>query len=234
MVVWNSAQIPHDRQGQEINFYEVLGIPSSANAAMVKRSFRRRAQERHPDKGRVPQNDGSDEFDLLRSAYNVLSDPAARERYDQRNDWIKAHQHLISGSDSSGQALRFGKPDMSDVGIKTDQSWRPKPRQETRFESTDQSWRPSYERHRERHASCQPNRTSFRRARRASASVDPFRHTHSGTFHGAAARGRAPFVAKEGFGYPSRHRPAMSQSPAGAAGTHHYYPFNTTTGFRHV
>jgi molecular chaperone DnaJ len=60
------------------DYYEVLGISKSASADEIKKAFRKKAIEFHPDKG-------GDEakFKEVNEAYEVLKDSAKRQRYDQ-------------------------------------------------------------------------------------------------------------------------------------------------------
>lgn len=60
------------------DYYQILGVQKNASADEIKRSFRRLAQEHHPDKG------GShDKFKEINEAYQVLSDEPKRKQYDQ-------------------------------------------------------------------------------------------------------------------------------------------------------
>jgi hypothetical protein len=61
----------------EVDYYEVLGVRRDATAADVKTAYRRLAKSMHPDGGGTVGT-----FRLLRDAYEVLSDPVARARYD--------------------------------------------------------------------------------------------------------------------------------------------------------
>jgi molecular chaperone DnaJ len=64
------------------DYYEILGVPRNADGADIKKSYRRLAMEHHPD--RNPDNKQAEEkFKEAAEAYEVLSDPEKRERYDR-------------------------------------------------------------------------------------------------------------------------------------------------------
>ena len=64
------------------DYYEVLGVSRDADAAALKRSYRKLALELHPD--RNPDNkDAEARFTEASAAYQVLSDPEKRELYDR-------------------------------------------------------------------------------------------------------------------------------------------------------
>ncbi len=64
------------------DFYEILGVPKDAPADVIKKAYRKVAMETHPDKN--PNNKAAeDKFKEAARAYEVLSDPAKRQRYDR-------------------------------------------------------------------------------------------------------------------------------------------------------
>lgn len=60
-----------------MTLYSDLGISESADAAEIKRAYKRRASKAHPDKGGK-----AEDFQQLQRAYAVLSDESRRARYD--------------------------------------------------------------------------------------------------------------------------------------------------------
>jgi len=64
------------------DFYQVLGLERSASAEEIKKAYRKMALQFHPD--RNPGNkEAEDKFKEAAEAYEVLSDPNKRARYDQ-------------------------------------------------------------------------------------------------------------------------------------------------------
>lgn len=60
------------------DYYEVLGVGKSASADEIKKAFRKAAIEHHPDRG-----GDETKFKEVNEAYEVLKDPAKKQRYDQ-------------------------------------------------------------------------------------------------------------------------------------------------------
>jgi len=63
------------------DFYELLELPRDAAPGEVKRAYRRKAREYHPDVNDDPR--ASAQFTAVTEAYEVLSDPTERRRYDR-------------------------------------------------------------------------------------------------------------------------------------------------------
>ncbi|HSV68126.1 MAG TPA: DnaJ C-terminal domain-containing protein [Mycobacteriales bacterium] len=62
------------------DFYEVLGVPKTASPEEIQRAYRKLARTYHPD---VNSDPGAEErFKEIAEAYDVLSDPDTRKRYD--------------------------------------------------------------------------------------------------------------------------------------------------------
>jgi curved DNA-binding protein len=64
------------------DFYSVLGVPKDADAASIKKSYRKLARDLHPDKN--PGNKAKESrFKDINRAYEVLGDDAKRKLYDE-------------------------------------------------------------------------------------------------------------------------------------------------------
>ena len=82
-----------------INYYEVLGIAQSSTAQEIKKSFRRRAKEIHPDVRPEDEGRSVDEMRLLLAAYEVLSDMEKRDEYDRSlASFLRARAQLSASS----------------------------------------------------------------------------------------------------------------------------------------
>lgn len=66
------------------DLYRVLGARKNASAKALQKAFRAAVKRAHPDMG------GSrEQFDLVRLAWEVLSDPGRREHYDQTGEYAE-------------------------------------------------------------------------------------------------------------------------------------------------
>jgi molecular chaperone DnaJ len=64
----------------ERDFYVILGVERTASDAEIKRAFRKLAQQWHPDVNTEPE--AQERFKEVNEAYQILSDPERRSRYD--------------------------------------------------------------------------------------------------------------------------------------------------------
>ena len=60
-----------------MNYYDVLGVPTDASEADIKKAFRKLASQHHPDKG-----GDTNKFQQIQEAYEVLGDSDRRHQYD--------------------------------------------------------------------------------------------------------------------------------------------------------
>jgi curved DNA-binding protein len=73
------------------DYYEVLGVPRDADQDAIRRAYRKLARQYHPDLN--ADSDAEDRFKELGEAYEVLSDPEKRERYDRLGaNWRQQEQ----------------------------------------------------------------------------------------------------------------------------------------------
>lgn len=86
------------------DYYALLGVPPDATPAAVKRAYRKLARQHHPDmNGGDP--DAAARFKLITEAYEVLSDPAQRQKYD-RTYQPPAGTHLATPSQDTEAVSR--------------------------------------------------------------------------------------------------------------------------------
>lgn len=64
------------------DLYTELGVPRTADAATIKRAYRKLAKELHPDQNKDNPK-AADRFKTVTSAYDILSDPEKKGKYDR-------------------------------------------------------------------------------------------------------------------------------------------------------
>jgi curved DNA-binding protein CbpA len=68
--------------GGRVDPYAELGVSRDASSEEIRRAYRQVARRHHPDVNRDPG--GPERFAAAARAYEILNDPAARARYDNR------------------------------------------------------------------------------------------------------------------------------------------------------
>ena len=77
------------------DYYKILGVEKSADAKAIKQAYRRLARKHHPDMN--PGNKAAGErFKEINEAYEVLSDPEKRQRYDTLGPGLAARRPGVS------------------------------------------------------------------------------------------------------------------------------------------
>ncbi|KAF9966636.1 hypothetical protein BGZ70_001745 [Mortierella alpina] len=75
-------------QSQQKDHYKTLGVPRTASEQEIKKAFRIEARKWHPDtyRGDLPQEQVEKKMAAVNEAYEVLSDPELKARYDNGED----------------------------------------------------------------------------------------------------------------------------------------------------
>ena len=93
------------------SLYESLGVSKNASQEELKKAYRKLVREFHPDKN--PGNDEAEaRFKEVQSAYDVLSDPDKRKKYDA---FGSANGRQGGGFSPGGTTFDFGDFDLGDI-----------------------------------------------------------------------------------------------------------------------
>ncbi|MDS0282867.1 J domain-containing protein [Haloarcula onubensis] len=84
-------------------YYDRLGVTPEADQSEIKAQWKQAVKEKHPDQNDDP--DAQQQFIQLKEAYDVLSDPEERERYDRlgHEQYVGGRQH---GGTDTGDAYQ--------------------------------------------------------------------------------------------------------------------------------
>ncbi|KAI9005922.1 hypothetical protein BC832DRAFT_620814 [Gaertneriomyces semiglobifer] len=90
-------------------YYELLGVERKATPDELKKAYRRKALELHPDKNPHRIEEATDLFSQIQEAYEVLSD-------DQERAWYDSHREsILRGDDPSAQGGYEGNAAYMDI-----------------------------------------------------------------------------------------------------------------------
>ncbi|PLB51766.1 DnaJ-domain-containing protein [Aspergillus steynii IBT 23096] len=78
-------------EGTRTDYYELLRVDSDATGEEIKKAYKRRALELHPDRNYGNTEEATQLFAEVQSAYEVLSDP-------QERAWYDSHRQVFHGS----------------------------------------------------------------------------------------------------------------------------------------
>ena len=106
------------------DYYKILGVDRKADDKTIKSAYRRLARKHHPDVTKGGK-DSAERFKEINEAYEVLSDPEKRRRYDSLgSDWQRYTQapsggpgggfRVEYGGDAGGGGYRAGRTDWCD------------------------------------------------------------------------------------------------------------------------
>ncbi len=82
------------------SLYETLGVSENATPEEIKKAYRKLARKYHPDINKSP--DAQEKFKEINAAYEVLSDPEKKAKYDQFGDQMFGGQNFHDFAQAQG------------------------------------------------------------------------------------------------------------------------------------
>ena len=89
---------------QKTDYYELLGLDFQATDDEIKKAYRKKALELHPDRNYGDVEQATQRFAEVQSAYEVLSDPPERAWYDSHRDAILRGDDPTAGDGPGGSS----------------------------------------------------------------------------------------------------------------------------------
>ncbi|MCJ1387172.1 hypothetical protein MMC18_000012 [Xylographa bjoerkii] len=84
------------KKSKRKDYYKILGVDKDAGETEIKKAYRKLAIVHHPDKN-PESEEAADKFKEIGEAYETLSDPQKRQRYDSGEDLIDPSEMFQSG-----------------------------------------------------------------------------------------------------------------------------------------
>jgi molecular chaperone DnaJ len=96
----------------EKDYYQILGVPKSADAATIKKAYRNLARDLHPDRNSADKASET-RFKEVSEAYSVLSNPDKRKEYDEARSLFGSGFRVPTGAGSgTGGSFNFDLGDL--------------------------------------------------------------------------------------------------------------------------
>src|SRR5262249_23198274 len=109
----SSATLPSNMAVEFKDYYRILGVDRKADDKTIKSAFRRLARKYHPDVDKT--KDATERFKEINEAYEVLSDPEKRRRYDTLGpDWQRYAQQAPGQQPGGGFRVEYQGGDAGD------------------------------------------------------------------------------------------------------------------------
>lgn len=91
-----------------MNYYEVLGVPETAEDEQIKQAYRKQAKKYHPDLN--PDNPAAEaKFKAVVEAYETLSDAEKRKAYDTKRNKKKVYGSQTEKASGSAPGMDIGQ-----------------------------------------------------------------------------------------------------------------------------
>ena len=100
------------RSVKDTGFYDMLGVPTDADNAAIKKAYYKKARKMHPDKN-PDDPEANAKFQTLGQAYQTLSDDALRAKYDKGGEEAMEDQDFLDSNQLFG--MIFGSERFEDI-----------------------------------------------------------------------------------------------------------------------